>query len=221
MEYFNKNLSILLSVIKKRGQVIFMKLIIKSACIAFVLTVIYSMIPFRTECKEISDEVFRLHILANSDEDYDQQLKLKVRDKVLLYTESLFEKAKSKEEAENLISNNLQDICNTAQKEVTDNGYDYSVTAQITKMYFTTRTYESYTLPSGMYDALRITIGSGEGHNWWCVMYPSICISSEKSQDEAARETFNDNQYDIVKNEKYEYKFKIVEIFEKICSYFN
>lgn len=221
MEYFNKNLSILLSVINKRGQVIFMKLIIKSACIAFVLTVIYSMIPFRTECKEISDEVFRLHILANSDEDYDQQLKLKVRDKVLLYTESLFEKARSKEEAENLISNNLQDICNTAQEEVTDNGYDYTVTAQITKMYFTTRTYESYTLPSGMYDALRITIGSGEGHNWWCVMYPSICISSEKSQDEAARETFNDNQYDIVKNEKYEYKFKIVEIFEKICSYFN
>ena len=77
-----------------------MKLFIKSACIAFVLTVIYSMIPFRTECKEISNEVFRLHILANSDKDYDQQLKLKVRDKVLLYTESLFEKAQSKEEAE-------------------------------------------------------------------------------------------------------------------------
>ncbi|MGN0509096.1 MAG: stage II sporulation protein R [Ruminococcus sp.] len=198
-----------------------MKLFIKSACIAFVLTVIYSMIPFHTECKEISDEVFRLHILANSDEDYDQELKLKVRDKVLLYTESLFEKAHSKEEAESLISENLQAICNTAQKEVKDNGYDYPVTAQITKMYFTTRTYESYTLPSGMYDALRITIGSGNGHNWWCVMYPSICISSEESQDEAAKETFNDNQYDIVKNEKYEYKFKIVEIFEKICSYFG
>ncbi|MCI2112184.1 MAG: stage II sporulation protein R [Ruminococcus sp.] len=198
-----------------------MKLFIKSACIAFVLTVIYSMIPFHTECKEISDEVFRLHILANSDEDYDQELKLKVRDKVLLYTESLFEKAHSKEEAESLISENLQAICNTAQKEVKDNGYDYPVTAQITKMYFTTRTYESYTLPSGMYDALRITIGSGNGHNWWCVMYPSICILSEESQDEAAKETFNDNQYDIVKNEKYEYKFKIVEIFEKICSYFG
>ncbi len=198
-----------------------MKLFIKSACIAFVLTVVYAMIPFRMECKEISNEVFRLHILANSDEDYDQQLKLKVRDKVLLYTQSLFESAQSKEEAENLISENLQSICNTAQKEVYDNGYDYPVTAQITKMYFTTRTYESYTLPSGMYDALRITIGSGEGHNWWCVMYPSICISSEESKDEAAKETFNDSQYDIVKNEKYEYKFKIVEIFEKICSYFG
>lgn len=198
-----------------------MKLFIKSACIAFVLTVIFSMIPFQTECKEISDEVFRLHILANSDEADDQELKLKVRDKVLLHTESLFKSAKSKTEAENLIADNLQDICNTAQKEVYDNGYDYPVTAQITKMYFTTRVYESYTLPSGMYDALRITIGSGDGHNWWCVMYPSICISTEESQDEAAKETFTEKQYDIVKNEKYEYKFKIVEIFEKICSYFG
>lgn len=198
-----------------------MKLLIKSACIAFVLTVIYSMIPFHTECKEISDEVFRLHILANSDEGYDQDLKLKVRDKVLLYTESIFENVQSKEEAENLISENLQDICNTAQKEVNDNGYSYQVTAQITKMYFTTRKYENYTLPSGMYDALRITIGRGEGHNWWCVMYPSICISTEESQDKAAKETFNDSQYDIVKSEKYEYKFKIVEIFEKICSWFG
>lgn len=179
------------------------------------------MIPFHTECKEISDEVFRLHILANSDEGYDQDLKLKVRDKVLLYTESIFENVQSKEEAENLISENLQDICNTAQKAVNDNGYSYQVTAQIIKMYFTTRKYENYTLPSGMYDALRITIGSGEGHNWWCVMYPSICISTEKSQDKAAKETFNDSQYDIVKSEKYEYKFKIVEIFEKICSWFG
>lgn len=198
-----------------------MKMFIKSACIAFVLAVIYSMIPFQTDCREISDEVFRLHILANSDSDADQSLKLKVRDRVLVYTQSLFEKAESKQEAETLISENLQAISNEALKEVRDNGYSYPVTAQITKMYFTTRHYESYTLPSGMYDALRITIGSGEGHNWWCVMYPSICISSEEMQDEAAKDTFSDSQYDIVKNEKYEYKFKIVEIFEKICSCFS
>lgn len=198
-----------------------MKMFIKSACIAFVLAVIYSMIPFQTECREISDEVFRLHILANSDSETDQSLKLKVRDRVLVYTQSLFEKAESKQEAETLISENLQDISNEALKEVRDNGFSYPVTVQITKMYFTTRHYESYTLPSGMYDALRITIGSGEGHNWWCVMYPSICISSEENQDEAAKDTFSDSQYDIVKNEKYEYKFKIVEIFEKICSCFS
>jgi stage II sporulation protein R len=195
-----------------------MKLFIKSACIAFVLTVIYSVIPFQTQCAEISDEVFRLHILANSDTDQDQSLKFKVRDRVLLYTQDLFEKAQTKQEAESLISSNLQAIANIAYQEVLDNGYSYTVKAEIVNMYFTTRYYENYTLPSGMYDALRITIGKGEGHNWWCVMYPSICISSTQSQDDKAKEVFTDEQYDIVKNEQYEYKFKVVELFEKICS---
>lgn len=198
-----------------------MKLFIKSACIAFVLTVIYSLIPFQAECADISDEVFRLHILANSDNEEDQNLKLKVRDRVLEYTETLFKNAGSKEEAESIISDNLQNISNTAYAEVLDNGYDYKVKAEITNMYFTTRYYENYTLPSGMYDALRITIGSGKGHNWWCVMYPSICISTEEEQDKKAKEVFDTTQYDIVKNEKYQYKFKVVEIFEKFCSCFD
>lgn len=198
-----------------------MKLLIKSACVAFVLTVIYSMIPFQAECADISEEVFRLHILANSDSEEDQNLKLKVRDKVLKYTESLFEKAQSKEESENIISDNLQSISNTAYREVLNNGCDYTVKAEITNMYFTTRYYENYTLPSGMYDALRITIGEGKGHNWWCVMYPSICISTEEEQDEKAKEVFDEQQYDIVKNEQFQYKFKIVEIFEKICECFS
>ena len=198
-----------------------MKLFIKSACIAFVLTVIYSLIPFQAECADISDVVFRLHILANSDNEEDQNLKLKVRDRVLEYTETLFKNAGSKEEAESIISDNLQKISNVAYAEVLDNGYDYKVKAEITNMYFTTRYYENYTLPSGMYDALRITIGNGNGHNWWCVMYPSICISTEEEQDKKAKEVFDTTQYDIVKNEKYQYKFKVVEIFEKFCSCFD
>lgn len=203
-----------------KGQMFIMKLFIKSACIAFVLTVIYSVIPFETQCSEISEDVFRLHILANSDSDEDQSLKLKVRDEVLEYTEDLFNSASSKEEAEKIISDNLQSISNVAYRTLLENGYDYTVTAEITNMYFTTRYYESYTLPSGMYDALRITIGEGEGHNWWCVMYPSICISSVEEKDSKAKEVLNDGEYDIVRNEQYQYKFKIVEMFEKICSLF-
>lgn len=198
-----------------------MKIFIKSACIAFVLAVIYSMIPFQAECSQISDEVFRLHILANSDSDFDQNLKLKIRDKVLCFTQSLFESAKSKEEAEKVISENLQSLADVAYAEVLNNGFDYSVKAEITNMYFSTRYYDNYTLPSGMYDALRITIGEGKGHNWWCVMYPSICISSESEKDSKAREVFDQKQYDIVKNEQYQYKFKIVELFEQICSSFE
>ncbi|MCD8026819.1 MAG: stage II sporulation protein R [Clostridiales bacterium] len=195
-----------------------MKIFIKSACAAFVLTVIYSLIPFQAECADISDEVFRLHILANSDSTDDQNLKLKVRDRVLEYTEDLFENAQSREEAEALVSENLQSITNVAYEEVLSNGYDYTVTSEITNMYFTTRYYDSYTLPPGMYDALRITIGEGEGCNWWCVMYPSICISSAQEQEDKAKEVFDDEQYDIVTSNDYEYKFKIVEIFEKISS---
>ena len=198
-----------------------MKLFIKSACIAFVLTVIYSVIPFEANCSQIPDNVFRLHIIANSDTESDQNLKLKVRDEVLKYSYTLFNNAKSKNEAENLISDNLQNISNVAYKTVLDNGYDYPVKTEITNMYFNTRYYENYTLPSGEYDALRITIGSGKGKNWWCVMYPSICISSVKEQDEKARDTFDEQQYDIIKNDQYQYKFKVVEVFEKICSFFS
>ena len=198
-----------------------MKLFVKSACIAFVLVVIYSLIPFQAQCDNISNDVFRLHILANSDSDYDQSVKLKVRDKVLEYSKNLFESASSKEEAESLISQNFNNITRVAQNELQNLGCDKTVKAEIKKMYFTTRYYDSYTLPSGMYDALRITIGSGKGHNWWCVMYPSICVSAASEQDEKAKQALDDGEYDIIKNEKYSYKFKVVELFEKLCSCFK
>ena len=192
---------------------------IKAACVAFALAVIYSVIPFQADCSGLYTDVFRLHILANSDSEADQSLKLKVRDRVLARTNRLFNSAQSKQEAEKLVRDNLQSIANTAYGEVLKNGYDYKVTAQIAKMYFSTRRYKSYTLPSGMYDALRITIGSGSGHNWWCVMYPSLCVSPQP--DENAKRALDDNEYRVVHGEQPEYKFKIVEIFEKIRSFFT
>lgn len=198
-----------------------MKLFIKSACIAFVLAVVYSLIPFQANCSDISNEVFRLHIMANSDSKQDQNLKLLVRDRVLAYTQNLFENATSKEEAESLIADNLTAINNVASDVISQNGYDYSVKSQIVKMHFSTRYYDSYTLPSGTYDALRITIGSGSGHNWWCVMYPSICISSAEEGEKKARDVLDNNEYDIIKNEKYECKFFVVELFENLCNCFK
>ena len=198
-----------------------MKLFVKSACIAFVLVVIYSLIPFQAQCDNISRDVFRLHILANSDSDHDQSVKLKVRDRVLEYSKGLFESAKSKQEAESLVSSNLDNITRVAQNELKDLGCDQTVKAEIKKMYFTTRYYDSYTLPSGMYDALRITIGSGKGHNWWCVMYPSICVSAAAEQDEKAKQALDDDEYEIIKNEKYSYKCKVVELFEMMKTIFE
>lgn len=198
-----------------------MKLLIKSLCIAFVLTVIYSVIPFQAECEQISNEVFRLHILANSDSEEDQSLKLRVRDSLLKYTDRLFSEAENSGEAERIARDNLESLRAVAQREVYANGYGYQVKAEVVNMYFNTRYYERYTMPAGMYDALRITIGSGEGHNWWCVMYPSICISSAVETDKRVEDTFSQNQQEIVKGNEYQYKFKVVEIFEKIVSLFE
>ena len=198
-----------------------MKLLIKSLCIAFVLTVIYSVIPFQAECEQISNEVFRLHILANSDSEEDQSLKLRVRDSLLKYTDRLFSEAENSDEAERIARDNLESLRAVAQREVYANGYDYKVKAEVVNMYFNTRYYERYTMPAGMYDALRITIGSGEGHNWWCVMYPSICISSAVETDKRVEDTFSQNQQEIVKGNEFKYKFKVVEIFEKIVSLFE
>lgn len=198
-----------------------MKLLIKSLCIAFVLTVIYSVIPFQAECEQISTDVFRLHILANSDSEEDQALKLKVRDALLEYTDELFDDAKDRNDAENIAKENIETLQSVAQNMVYKNGCNYTVNAEVVKMYFNTRYYENYTMPAGMYDALRITIGSGKGHNWWCVMYPSICISSAIDNDEKVEKTFSENQQEIVRGNEYEYKFKVVEIFEKIVSFFE
>ena len=192
-----------------------MRLWIKAACVAFVLTVLYSLIPFQAACADISGEVFRLHILANSDSEADQALKLKVRDSVLAYSEALFAQAKTKEEAESLTVRHLQALAQVAADAVRDNGYPYPVQAEIGKMFFTTRRYEKYTLPSGMYDALRLTIGEGRGHNWWCVMFPSLCVSMDGEGERRTKETLGEEEYRVVSGEK-EYKFFIVELFDRL-----
>ncbi len=174
-----------------------MRLWIKSACVAFVLTVLYSLIPFQAACTDISGEVFRLHILANSD------------------SEALFAQAKSKEEAESLTARHLQELAQVAAATVRENGYAYPVRAEIKKMFFTTRRYQAYTLPSGMYDALRLTIGEGRGHNWWCVMFPSLCVNTNGEGDRKAKEALGEEEYRVVSEEK-EYKFFIVELFDRL-----
>ena len=175
-------------------------LLIKSAIIAFVLTTLYSVIPFQAVCAEIPNNVFRFHILANSDTEEDQTLKLKVRDKVLERTKILFDTANSKSDAEEFVKANLETIEEIAQNEVCKNGYNYPVKAEIVNMHFDTRRYESYTLPAGMYDALRITIGNA---------------TADEGKDRA-KAVLSDDEYSVVTDDKVEYKFFIVELFQKI-----
>lgn len=196
-----------------------MRLFTKSLCVALILTTLFSVLPFEASCEEIRKDVFRLHILANSDTDEDQNLKLKVRDAVLEYTEKLYKNSNTKEEAEILTSKNLQNIANVAKQVIVDNGYNYNVTCQIEDVYFNTRTYENVTMPSGTYRALQIKIGDAKGKNWWCVMYPTLCVGASTDY-KALDDKLNDKEYDTLVNEKTQYKFKIVEIYERIVSFF-
>lgn len=145
--------------------------------IGLVLTMVNAAVRRTVSASaQIKTDTLRLHIIANSDSDFDQELKLKVRDRVLEYTGELFAEASGKTEAEALAEYSADDIKAVAEEVIAENGADYSVSVEITNMWFETRSYDGFTLPAGDYDAVRIIIGAGEGHNWWCVMYPPLCV---------------------------------------------
>lgn len=131
---------------------------------------------FARECDEIPQEVLRLHIPANSDSEYDQAVKLGLRDFVLEEYGARLSGCGSREEAAEAVRALLPDIERSCCEYLSRQGVDYGARAELTEMYFTTREYENVTLPAGDYLALRITLGSGEGRNWWCVMFPPLCI---------------------------------------------
>ncbi len=173
--------------------------------------------PFIETSENISDQVFRLHILANSDSAEDQQLKLKVRDEILKKGETVFASSNSLEETIELCKDNIALFQQTAEQCLKDNGSDYEVKVYVDKEYFNTREYDEITLPSGIYNALKIEIGQGKGHNWWCVMFPAICLSSV-TDDELNKYLSEDEQKLVNSDSKYEVRFKIVEIYEKVKS---
>lgn len=160
---------------------------------------------------EIRSETLRLHIIANSDSEEDQTLKLKIRDAVLESTGELFAEASGKTEALSAAEYSSDDIRKIAEEVIKQSGFDYSVQVEVTEMWFETRSYEGFTLPAGDYDTVRIIIGEGEGKNWWCVMYPALCIpGTEKSI-----ENYGDHSGFITGN-GYELRFIVIEWFESL-----
>lgn len=194
-----------------------MKTFFKSVLTAFVLSFIITQTFFTAQCEEIPENLLRLHILANSDSEEDQNLKIKVRDHILENSTELFKSADNKIEAVHITKTNLEKIVDDAQQYVYSLGYDYEVNGEIVQdMYFDTREYDNFTLPAGRYDAFRITIGKGEGHNWWCVMFPPMCFSVAEDSGDLSQ-ALTEEQLEITENQpKYEYKFKIVEVYNEI-----
>ena len=198
-----------------------MKKLFKSMIVALLLTSLFTFLPFEKNCRDISDEVFRIHILADSDSPEDQSLKLKVRDAVLEYTDNLYSNVTSKEEAIEVTYNNLNGIVSSAESVLRSKGCDKKVKAEICNMDFNTRYYGDITMPSGNYTALRLTIGSGEGKNWWCVMYPSLCLYTA-SDAKSLEDELTEEQYEVITDTpKFQFKFKILEYFDYFCNLFG
>lgn len=173
---------------------------------------------------DLAESVFRLHIIANSDSEEDQNLKLIVRDNVLSYMKEIAPNVSSKDEAISILSAHLDDFKNIAIKTINDAGYDYNVNLYIGKFDFPTKEYGDISLPSGIYDALRIEIGEAKGHNWWCVMFPTLCFVdvSSGSLDEDSKgvleSSLTDEEFSLVSEDNFgvNLKFGIVEFFEDI-----
>lgn len=190
-----------------------MKRLELSLLLAFVFCALLSFVSFERECDDIRGNVLRLHILANSDSAEDQRLKLSVRDRLLTESEDIFADCSTLSEALDTAEGRLDDLREAAQNEIYRRGFDYPVAVRLDRHYFTTRTYNGSTLPAGVYNALRVEIGSAQGQNWWCVMFPMLCVPT--AADEHGLDTVLDNgEMDIVGSGGYEVRFKCVELFE-------
>lgn len=171
---------------------------------------------------DISNSVFRLHVIANSDSVEDQNLKYIVRDSILEYMNEIGKDATSKEEIISIIKEHKEDFYNIAVNTIKEQGYDYDVNINIGNFEFPTKTYGDISLPAGFYDALRIEIGNAKGKNWWCVMFPPLCFVDVTSgivdddSKEVMKENLTEEEYQVISDDSSEFKvkFKFIELLQ-------
>lgn len=182
-----------------------------SAVIALFVCII-SCVSFENDCEDIRENVLRLHVIADSDSEEAQSVKLKVRDALLSEGRELFEGNSDIEEAETSISENLELMKAAAERTLRENGYTYSAEIELTECYFPTRQYGGVTLPAGNYNALRVILGEGKGRNWWCVMFPPMCLPAAEKEQAKLSDVLDERGLDIVTGGKrYEVRLWIVE----------
>ncbi len=148
--------------------------------ILFVLSLIAMIVVYAFFVNnDLSGSLVRFHVIANSDTDVDQKLKLKVRDAVIYEADTLLCNSKSKYDTVKLITDNKNKLLSAAKKTVKDEGFDYDVDIEYGEFYFPKKSYKNISLPSGRYDAIKVKIGEAKGKNWWCVMFPPLCLSED------------------------------------------
>ncbi len=198
------------------------KMVIILTFLFFAYTTICAISYAEDISTDIANSVFRLHVIANSDSDVDQNLKYIVRDNLLEYMNTLCANCTSKEEAITIANEHLEDFREIALNTIKAQGFDYSVNVSIGNFEFPTKHYGDISLPSGYYDALKVEIGEAKGQNWWCVMFPPLCFVDASSgivpeeSKENLENSLTDEEFSIVsdneENPSFKLKFKILEI---------
>ena len=205
--------------------------------ILLISTLFFSGMYIYGEVKDIDkiskgykDKLIRFHVLANSDSDEDQELKLKVRDEIIKYLQPMLKQSKSLEQSEQIILSESENIKNIGENIIKENGYTYEVEVKLEYNNFPAKQYSNIVLPAGEYKALRILIGEAKGKNWWCVMFPPLCFVDEnngvidKETDEKLRSVLTEEENNLIAEDNIEktkdvkMKFKIVEIIEALVS---
>lgn len=190
----------------------------------FVYVLIAASSYTKAVCTDIANNVFRLHVIANSDSEEDQKLKYIVRDSILSYVNGILENINNKEDVALTINNHIDEIKNIAQQAVYNEGFTYDVEIEVGNFKFPTKTYGNISLPPGLYDALRVKIGNASGKNWWCVMFPPLCFVDVSSgivpedSKELMESNLSSEDYALVSSSKNitKIKFKVVEVLQNL-----
>lgn len=211
---------------KKIIQNSFFKRFLILIFLLFIYTIICAFSYVNAVSTNIESSVFRLHVIANSDSNEDQNLKYIVRDSILKYINEISRDVNNKEDIIKLANDNINIIKEIAQQAVYNNGYNYNVNVKVGNFAFPTKKYGDISLPAGFYDALRVEIGSASGQNWWCVMFPPLCFVDVSSgvvpeeSKEILQENLSYEEYNLLSenqnNSDMNFKFKIVEFFQNI-----
>lgn len=203
------------------------KLFLASLSIGFMLYLAFTITYFSSASGEIRNEVVRLHILAESDSEVDQNIKLKVRDALLEKNTELLSGNVKKENVEEYFLASKDELEKCANEVLEENGKDYKAEITLCEEYYTTRVYEDLTFPAGVYTSVKVVLGKGEGQNWWCVMFPPLCVPTAMGEIENDENVVLDEYLDasgkkIVESKgKYKVQFKIIELYEKIINQAN
>lgn len=193
-------------------------------CVSVVLLMlIMPFLPVRDE-GEIYENTLRLHVLANSDSTEDQTLKLLVRDAMVEETAKLSSECSNLSEAKNVYADNLEYLQKVAENVIRSEGKDDMVTVSLGEEYYPERQYGNIRLPSGRYNSLKVSIGESEGQNWWCVLFPPLCVEAAEAEEELVATGFTPNQIKVLTDSetpKYVIRFRILEWFEDLADLFS